>query len=122
MNGAPNKFRPSFDKIYEIVYNHLLVDRDEIRGRSRKQKVAEGRHAFMWLCKNVCHYQLFEIANELSMDHSTVMNNCISFENRISQDYLGIKQKAFAMKFELMQNESISIIYKKNNEEFNNRH
>jgi len=75
--------RHTLDEIIDLVCNAYGVSRDELGGRSRKQRIVRPRQIAMYLCRRYSEASLKEIGRQLSRDHSSVMYSIDAVEKRI---------------------------------------
>jgi chromosomal replication initiator protein len=75
--------RHTLDEIIELVCNAYGVSREELGGRSRKQRIVRPRQTAMYLCRRYSEASLKEIGHQLSRDHTSVMYSIDAVEKRI---------------------------------------
>lgn len=77
----------SLDKILKTVANYFEISVSDIRGKSRKQKVATARHFAMYLAKKMTQMSSTEIGGEIgNRTHGTVLHGCAKIEENILTD------------------------------------
>ena len=77
----------TIDKIITDVSKVYNVSVNDIRGKSRKQEVAEARKMSMYIIKEVCGLTMEEIGKEFGgRDHSTVVYSISNVAQRLKTD------------------------------------
>ena len=77
----------TIDKIITDVSKVYNVSVNDIRGKSRKQEVAEARKMSMYIIKEVCGLTMEEIGKEFGgRDHSTVVYSISNVAERLKKD------------------------------------
>jgi chromosomal replication initiator protein len=70
-------------EIIDLVCNAYGVTREELRSRSRRQRIVRPRQIAMYLCRRYSDASLKEIGREHSRDHTSVIYSIDAVERRI---------------------------------------
>ena len=80
------------ERMFNIVCNYLDVEGDDVKGRTRKQDVAEARHVFCYLAyHSIANHTLKEVGDYIERDHATVLHSKNRIMNFLDFDKRTIK-------------------------------
>ena len=68
-------------EILDAVSVAFCIHVSDITGRSRVKAIAEARHAYMNILRNVTNLTLVQVGSLMSRDHSTVIHSCNTASN-----------------------------------------
>jgi len=80
-------------EILDAVSAAFCIHISDITGRSRVKAIAEARHAYMSILRNVTNLTLVQVGSLMGRDHSTVINSCNTASDLLETD------RAFAQRY-----------------------
>ena len=84
----------SYDKITEVTANYFDVDKNDIMGAARGQKVSLARHIAIYLCRELTKKSFVNIAEFYDKKHTTIM----FAHEKIKKDMLSKKEISTALR------------------------
>ena len=80
------------EKILAVVSTRYGTTKDELKGKSKKREIVEGRHVCAYLIRDLTGYSLNQIGAILNRDHTTIMNSIEVTKTQIMNDPLFEKE------------------------------
>ena len=71
----------------DAVSKTFGVSIDDILGRTRVRRIAEARHAYFSIMRNVSRMSFVDIGSIMDRDHSTVIHSCNTVSNLLETDW-----------------------------------